>query len=695
MRRQLLFILLAITTMTAKAGIFSARTSIELAKKQKSGIIAMKGNSNNKEETVHAFVTIDNPCSELFLSKIGATVNSRFGNVIGITIPIDSIGKLTTISGIKHIDIEKHYTLCNNKARELSRFPSMTCNMGDYEGPAYTGKDVVVGVIDVGVDFNHVNFLDQDGNSRIVRVYIPCDTTGVAPVIDGLTLQGSEYTTVEQISCLTTDDSTMYHGTHTIGTAAGGYLPNGLHGVATKAQIVACAMPESELTDFNIASSIKYIFNYADQVGLPAVINMSLSSQDGAHDGSSVLCRLFDELSGPGRICVVSSGNDADMPMNINKTLGANDSLATFLADWHRREVMSGYSSMWSMSGTRHTVDVVIWDIIADTLVHRLDIPREAELDSVYVVSSENDTVFAKYFTGELYFACAIEDNGHFHSLIETNYAHSDKSHYKIGLIHKAPEGEKLMGWTGNNIVYSKASLNGWTSGIRNGGCNVNDLATADEVISVGAYCSSNSFVMMDSTTLTISGCNPYDIANFSGFGTDARNINRPDLVAPGYMLASSGSRYVESLKSPGKIVDLVNMAGNEYPYALEGGTSMSAPMVAGAIALWLEIEPKLSPTDIRDVMAATCYSDSYVENGIAIKWGRGKLDIDAGIKYLQEKLDGDVNNDGVVTSADITALYDILLGVSLSNIQRADANRDNAITSADVTRVYDLLLGL
>ena len=160
-------------------------------------------------------------------------------------------------------------------------------------------------------------------------------------------------------------------------------------------------------------------------------------------------------------------------------------------------------------------------------------------------------------------------------------------------------------------------------------------------------------------------------------------------------MLASSGSRYVESLKSPGKIIDLVSMAGNEYPYALEGGTSMSAPMVAGAIALWLEIEPKLSPTDIRDVMAATCYSDSYVENGIAIKWGRGKLDIDAGIKYLQEKLDGDVNNDGVVTSADITALYDILLGVSLSNIQRADANRDNAITSADVTRVYDLLLGL
>ena len=694
MSRQILLILLVITSLTTMGGVFSARTSIELAKKQKSDIISKKG-YNNHDETIHAFVTIDNPCSELFLNQIGATVNSRFGNVRGITLPIDCVEKLTTILGIKHIDIEKHYTLCNNKSRELSRFPSMTYSTGDYLSPAYTGKNVVVGVIDVGVDFNHINFIDKDGNNRIVRVYVPCDTTGVSPVVDGLSLPGSEYTTAEQIACLTTDDSTMYHGTHTAGTAAGSYLPNGLHGVATGAQIVVCAMPESELTDFNIASSIKYIFNYADQVGLPAVINMSLSSQDGPHDGSSVLCRLFDELSGPGRICVVSSGNDADMPMNINKTLGVNDSLATFLADWHRREVMSGYSSMWSMSGTRHTVDAVIWDVIADTLIHRLDIPQEAELDSVYVVSSENDTVFAKYFTGELYFACAIEDNGHFHSLVETNYAHSDKNHYKIGLIHKAPEGEKLMGWTSNNIIYSKESLNGWTGGIRNGGCNVSDLATSDQVISVGAYCSSNSFVMMDGSTRTISDSHPEDIAYFSGFGTDARNINRPDLVAPGYMLASSGSRYVESLKSPSKIVDLVSVDGNEYPYALEGGTSMSAPVVAGAIALWLEIEPQLSPDDIRELMAATCYSDSYVENGIAIKWGYGKLDIDAGIKYLQEKQEGDINHDGVVTSADVTALYDILLGASLTNIQRADVNRDNVITSADVTRLYDILLGL
>ena len=148
----------------------------------------------------------------------------------------------------------------------------------------------------------------KDGQLRIVRVYMPCDSTGTHPVVGGEELPGSEYTTPGEIAALTTDDSTYYHGTHTTGTAAGSFMDNGLHGVATGAQIVACGMPDEELTDFNVANSIKYIFDYADKVGLPAVINMSIGSQDGAHDGTSPLCQLFKEASAPGRICVVSAG---------------------------------------------------------------------------------------------------------------------------------------------------------------------------------------------------------------------------------------------------------------------------------------------------------------------------------------------------------------------------------------------------
>lgn len=57
----------------------------------------------------------------------------------------------------------------------------------------------------------------------------------------------------------------------------------------------------------------------------------------------------------------------------------------------------------------------------------------------------------------------------------------------------------------------------------------------------------------------------------------------------------------------------------------------------------------------------------------------------------------GDVNLDGSVNAADVTLLYDILLGGmplddELSIL--ADVNHDGSVTSADVTTLYDIILG-
>lgn len=71
--------------------------------------------------------------------------------------------------------------------------------------------------------------------------------------------------------------------------------------------------------------------------------------------------------------------------------------------------------------------------------------------------------------------------------------------------------------------------------------------------------------------------------------------------------------------------------------------------------------------------------------NWLASQWGE------------PEKVIGDVNLDGAVTAADITLLYDILLGnVALDDELDilADVNEDGTLTAADVTRLYDILLG-
>ena len=54
----------------------------------------------------------------------------------------------------------------------------------------------------------------------------------------------------------------------------------------------------------------------------------------------------------------------------------------------------------------------------------------------------------------------------------------------------------------------------------------------------------------------------------------------------------------------------------------------------------------------------------------------------------------GDVNGDGVITSSDVTVLYDFLLNNDVSNLVNADVNGDGNITSVDVTIVYNILLG-
>ncbi|MBO4723412.1 MAG: dockerin type I repeat-containing protein, partial [Muribaculaceae bacterium] len=54
----------------------------------------------------------------------------------------------------------------------------------------------------------------------------------------------------------------------------------------------------------------------------------------------------------------------------------------------------------------------------------------------------------------------------------------------------------------------------------------------------------------------------------------------------------------------------------------------------------------------------------------------------------------GDVNGDGVVTAADVTALYDYLLNNVTTNLVNGDQNGDGDITAADVTAVYNVLLG-
>ena len=67
----------------------------------------------------------------------------------------------------------------------------------------------------------------------------------------------------------------------------------------------------------------------------------------------------------------------------------------------------------------------------------------------------------------------------------------------------------------------------------------------------------------------------------------------------------------------------------------------MSTPVVAGAVAVWLQVKPDLTAAQIKDILANSSLSDEYVTAGNPQMWGYGKLDVAEGLRYLISQSDG------------------------------------------------------
>lgn len=661
--------------------------------------------SYGAEDRFQAFLAVDdNEAIIESLQRCGAVVNGRFDGFVSATVPVSALDDVAMLRGVSSISLAMPMSLCNDSARYYSRVDWVHESRG-LVAPL-TGKDVIVGIIDTGIDFNHINLCGTDGRSRVVAAYLPCDTTGTAPVIGGFALPGSCYETADAIAALTSDSNGSSHGTHTTGTAAGSYAGNGLQGVATEADIVACAVPSNQLTDVNIANALNYIFDYATRVGKPCVVNMSFGNNYGPNDGTSFLCKTFEALSGPGRICVLSAGNDGDSPICFRSTIhGRGDTVTTLLRHRNGNLRREGYVSMWSDGQQEHSTRLVIINRETGALEYASPLLTALPGDSVFVLSSDNDADFAVYYTGEILFANGLEPQfavggadvtgERFHSYCEMDLTSNQGGHL-LGFQYMCDEPVNLVGWSTRDTYFYTFGIEGITGGSSAG--SISDLATTDSVISVGAYCTRDHYIDAHGDTCTISKAYMGQIAYFSSYGPDENGIQRPDVCAPGHSVLSSASRYNEGVNQQHWLAPVV-VDGMEYPYYSNMGTSMSAPMVAGTIALMLQMDPSLTVADVRRILRETSVIDDDVTAGNARQWGSGKLDSWAAVDEIRRhpRLPGDVNGDGEVTVADINAIINIILVAehtdNAATLMRADTNFDNEIGLADINIVINKII--
>ena len=80
-----------------------------------------------------------------------------------------------------------------------------------------------------------------------------------------------------------------------------------------------------------IADAISYIFNHADAVEKPAVINISIGGHTGPHDGTSLFDQFIDEIVDDGKIVVGAAGNEGSDKLHLDYDFTEEETIYSFV----------------------------------------------------------------------------------------------------------------------------------------------------------------------------------------------------------------------------------------------------------------------------------------------------------------------------------------------------------------------------
>ncbi|MEJ8554129.1 S8 family serine peptidase [Tepidibacter sp. Z1-5] len=180
-----------------------------------------------------------------------------------------------------------------------------------------TGRGVLVAIIDSGIDYSHPDFIYEDDTSKIVSIWDQ-NLEGNPP--EGFVF-GKEYTredineAIQSGEKLETEDETG-HGTLVAGIIGGrGSADEKYVGVAPDSEFVVVKLEDhgGYYNSSDLMLGIKYAYEKSLERGMPLVINVSVGSNEGSHDGKTMIENYIYELSrNRGIVAVAAAGNEAD-----------------------------------------------------------------------------------------------------------------------------------------------------------------------------------------------------------------------------------------------------------------------------------------------------------------------------------------------------------------------------------------------
>lgn len=576
--------------------------------------------------------------NEAPLKALGAHIGTKAGQVWTVRVPLGKFRDMTLINGIEYIETDQPTAPTLDSARKTTQVDKVHSGLALPQ--AYTGQDVVVGIIDAGFDYTHpTNYDTAYANYRVKRVWEEKNITGTPP--SGF-VYGSEYADSAAIISKAYDIYDGTHGTHVAGIAggsgAGGTGGNNtrFRGMAYSSEMVFVAIYPTAAYWLNtgmadMLDGINYVYDYADAVSKPAVANLSWGCPLGPHDGNSLFSQACDAITGPGRIFVLSGGNNGGNNIHLKKTFtSASNKVSTVVT----------FPSSASLPEKRNQVD--IWGDTSKTFCVRFSLYAGAIRKDSTALICLDDLTHQLYLKGTGGDTCVVtittvssEFNGKPHMLVQLLSKTTDRLIMSISATDGSIDAwqgyvYKTSGYYG---TFAKASYSWTVNG--DSQSTISDMVTTRSAIAVGAYNSKTSFVNVSGSTQTYTGYVRGNIASFSSKGPTADGRTKPNITGPGMALASSVSTVDSSYRVGGDSYSSVvseyisPLNGKTYSYGMAAGTSMSSPSVSGIVALMLEVNPTLDPQQVLTVLINSAIADSYTgtlpTNGSNV-WGFGKV---------------------------------------------------------------------
>lgn len=595
--------------------------------------------STNAQQNTKVLVKVSPTFNITQLKKVNAHVNTKAGQILSVSISPNNIQQLKELKGVICVEASQPTKPMMEIARKSARVDSLHQALAlPY---IVNGNGVVVGVIDAGFDYLHPTFFDTTGQRFRVKKVWEQHKTGTPP--QGFSY-GNELTSQQQMQIAQTDAPDFSHGTHVAGIAAGSGFGTGnakYRGVAYMADLIFVGIKpaENEWKGSNLASivdGINYIFKYADSVGKPAVVNISWGCNIGSKDGSSLFAQACRSLIKPSRLIVVSAGNNGDEQIHIEKQFTPTDTILNTFVELPTTSVgKRSWLDVWGEPNHNYNFELKLYNngVTATTGLKRLPL---IATDS-FLVGAGNDTLFYTYTfninsqNNKPHLQFDLK-NRSIDSILLTISATSGKVHLFEGIV------EKYSGYYGSLKSYNYS----WATQGDNK-LTIGEMASADAVIAVAAYVSKIAFRNLSNQQISYGGYAVTNrIAPFSSHGPTLDGRMKPDIAAPGMTIASAMSSF--DATNNDMLVAKATVNAKDYFYGESSGTSMSAPMVSGIVALMLSVNPHLTTSQLRTIFKQTAITDNFTQ---AIPdsniWGYGKINAAQAV-LLAKQLNSSVN---------------------------------------------------